>query len=101
MKWSVADKHPQRAVLHIVDQTGYPIACVYTAPEDLESMDESTGIWQNDPQRQFNARLLAAAPDLLAALMAAKDMIQANKLDVPNTMGQINAAIEKAIGGVV
>lgn len=97
MKWSVVDNHPNRAVLYVVDKTYYPLAAIFSSPDD--ESEEVDGIYQNDDQRVFNAKLMAAAPELLGALMAARDMIEAKNLDVPNTLGQINAAIEKAIGG--
>lgn len=43
-------------------------------------------------------QLAAAAPKLLAALQLAKDMFIANDMDLPNTMGVIDAAIELATG---
>lgn len=96
MKWDVKDAHPSRAVLIVVDETGYPLASIFTTPDD--EMVEIDGIWQNDQQRILNAKLMAAAPELLGALLLARDMIEANRLDIPNTLGKINAAIEKAIG---
>jgi hypothetical protein len=86
MKWSVVDNHPNRAVLYVVDKTYYPLAAIFSSPDD--ESEEVDGIYQNDEQRVFNARLMAAAPELLAALLLARDM-----------MGKINSAIEKAIGG--
>ena len=45
-----------------------------------------------------NARLMAAAPDLLAALIFAKEMMIANDLDLPNTFEVIDEVIAKARG---
>ena len=45
-----------------------------------------------------NATLMAAAPDLLAALIFAKQMMIANDLDLPNTFEVIDEAIAKAKG---
>ena len=47
---------------------------------------------------QANARLIAAAPDLLAALMLAKDMMITNDLSLPRTFEVIDEAIAKARG---
>ena len=41
---------------------------------------------------------MAAAPDLLAALIFAKQMMIANDLDLPNTFEVIDEAIAKAKG---
>ena len=49
---------------------------------------------------QANARLIAAAPDLLVALMLAKDMMIANDLSLPNTFEVIDEALAKARGEI-
>ena len=48
--------------------------------------------------RSANARLIAAAPDLLVALMLAKDMMIANDLSLPKTFEVIDEAIAKVRG---
>lgn len=45
-----------------------------------------------------NAHLIAAAPELLAALILAKDMMIANDLSLPYTFEVIDDAIAKAKG---
>ena len=52
------------------------------------------------PMRE-DARLIAAAPDLLAALQRARNILMANitELDCDGAMEQIDAAIAKATGG--
>ena len=47
---------------------------------------------------QANARLIAAAPDLLAALMLAKDMMITNDLSLPRTFEVIDEALAKVRG---
>lgn len=45
-----------------------------------------------------NAHLMASAPELLAALILAKDMMIANDLSLPRTFEVIDEAIAKAKG---
>jgi len=49
-------------------------------------------------EAKANARLMAAAPELLEALMLAKDMMIVNDLSLPYTFEVIDEAIAKARG---
>ena len=53
---------------------------------------------EHSPELQANARLIASAPDLLVALMLAKDMMIANDLSLPNTFEVIDEALAKVRG---
>jgi hypothetical protein len=59
-------------------------------------------IWQrgDEEQEQANARLIAAAPDLLAALQACDEaMAYMSEYDIPIMLpAQVKAAIRKATG---
>lgn len=71
----------------VIDATGREVAAI-----DGDYNDPDT--W---PQMEANARLIAAAPDLLLALREARDALNG----APNTVGlhsQINSAIAKAEG---
>ena len=82
--WSVG---PQQSVTSrgwsIADKNGNRLAFV---------------LGEHSPELQANARLIAAAPDLLVALMLAKDMMIANDLSLPKTFEVIDEAIAKARG---
>lgn len=74
--WNVIDKHPQRSCLLIYTDNEREVACLYHAPGDVANKDEQ-GIWRNDAVRLANARLIAAAPDLLSALQNALNHLNA------------------------
>lgn len=57
--------------------------------------EQGRPVYEWDDEGDANARLIAAAPDLLAALEAAQDAIEADLHDGP-TLRQIKAAIAKA-----
>lgn len=65
--WNVTDNHPLRACIKIRDLSGYELAALYRAPGN-EMPRDANGIWRNDPERIANARIMAAAPELLEAL---------------------------------
>ena len=127
--WEVHDDHPERACIYIrqTEATYWAdIAALYHAPGEEDEKD-ITGIWRNDPVRVANARLIAAAPDLLEALMVATREIEYTARDLADSCcllrdgvrdlttaepedraeierlrglhGQMNAAIAKATGG--
>lgn len=56
------------------------------------------GDFYERPTREANGRLIAAAPELLEALIEAEQMIHAGELN-EGTMNIIRAAIAKAKGG--
>jgi len=112
--WEVHDDHPERACIYI-RQTEAPywadIAALYHAPGEEDEKD-ITGIWRNDPVRVANARLIAAAPDLLEALerceeyfdeRADTDQPAACDGPIPNEemcmQMMVRAALSKATGG--
>lgn len=76
--WVVVDAHPQRSAIDVRPQSknakwDYSIASLFNAPgEQSEEVDE---IYVNDPIRMANARLIAAAPELLAACEEALEEI--------------------------
>ena len=76
--WFMVDDHAHRACLHIRTGAGEfdsDVASVYEAPGEPGQQDED-GKWQNDPVRIANARLIAAAPELLANLQFAVKLMR-------------------------
>lgn len=98
MSWRVEDTHPQRAALSIVDQVGCILAFVYSSPKDNSIQIDD--VWQNDPHRVANARLMAAAPQMMSALKLAHECLLINEIDAPNTIAKIEAAMAEALGGI-
>ncbi|MFN7611738.1 MAG: hypothetical protein ACK5QX_12520 [bacterium] len=67
--WEWAEDHPQNAVAYVYARNGFAldeIATLYGGSEDVAK--GSDGVWGDHPIRRANARLIAAAPDLLTAL---------------------------------
>lgn len=66
--WRISESvHPQNACINIVaGEWGDDIASLY-GPDRGVTQDES-GVWGDHPIREANARLIAAAPELLAEL---------------------------------
>jgi hypothetical protein len=78
-----------------VYSASHDIATIYHASSDKNEADED-GVWRNDPERIANANLIAAAPEMLAALQMAKHIVANEGTD--EQMRQVFAAIEKATG---
>jgi hypothetical protein len=74
--WRFIDDHPSRACLKVLAGDSEDLASLYFAPSDLNEPDED-GIWRGDDERVANARLMAAAPELLAALRGALKALDA------------------------
>lgn len=81
-----AELSPYRRTLSVVSETTWICG---------ELLNPST---MPEEEAWANARLIASAPDLLAALKLAKHMFIANELDLPRTFEVIDAAISKAEG---
>lgn len=79
--WEVSEDDP----CEIESADGRFVAMVLPAPE-LN--------WDMNAEREANARLIAAAPDLLAALRAARGYVSQ-----PKVLAAILSAIAKATGG--
>lgn len=91
------DENDERSITD--DQEGHGCVIARVWPLGLDFDEDGTG------SRDANARLIAAAPDLLAACIRAKGFVESwgKKLgdwDIvdQNTINAINAAIEKATG---
>lgn len=65
--WHLEDDHPKRAAVFVNDGDDWQVAVLYSGRGDADIQD-SNGVWQNDPVRIANARLIAAAPELYEAL---------------------------------
>ena len=68
-----------------------------TKVADDGSADGEYGGWMNDP-KEPNARLIAAAPDLLEALELAHAMLSGANMNVNVVEKKVRAAIAKARG---
>ena len=69
--WTWAEDHPQNACVSIYGSADWgltSIASLYNAPEDMGATQDANGVWGDHPARRANARLIAAAPELLEAL---------------------------------
>lgn len=103
--WIISDAFPSTEGMVILDQDGFPIADLDIEPI-LEGYAEKLGInhWGNDPRAtkeraveeiEANARLIAAAPDLYAALLGLMNAPQ--DIDRPEYKAAL-AAIGKVEG---
>ena len=66
--WTWVENHPQNACVLIFANAEWGecnIATLHCAPSDDAKQDEN-GVWGDHPERRANARLIAAAPELLA-----------------------------------
>jgi len=95
--WVVGEPHPTNACAYVRAagaNKGDEIATLYHCSEGGGIGRD--GIWPEQPNRDANARLIAAAPDLLAMLKVAQLWLD---VDGRFDMQGINAAIAKAEGG--
>lgn len=76
LPWSVADKHPKRACLGILDAGGNTIASLYDAHGDKSDQDND-GVWRNDHERMANAEFIVTACNAHEQLVAALKKTQA------------------------
>lgn len=65
----VVHDHPQNACCSVVlrDRPLTEVATLYSSPSSAK--EPVGGVWPNDPEREANARLFAAAPALLAEVI--------------------------------
>lgn len=89
--WEARNDHPTSACLHVTDSRGGDVATVFFAPE--EDPDS-----RYLPVRAANARLIAAAPDLLAACRAVESAQRGG--DYGAAFDAVRAAIAKATEAV-
>ena len=64
--WVVGEPHPTNACAYVRDDKGHEVATLYFCSVGGPIGDD--GIWPEHPNRDANARLIAAAPDMLEAL---------------------------------
>jgi hypothetical protein len=64
--WAVGERHPTNACAYVRDDKGHEVATLYFCSVGGAIGDD--GIWPEQPNRDANARLIAAAPTMLAAL---------------------------------
>ena len=96
--WKVVDKHPQRSAIDIRTNKKYGfdnhIAALYINPTTGQTIDKN-GITRKDVERMANARLIAAAPELLEA---AKIILELELPEETHGLEELRAAIAKATG---
>jgi hypothetical protein len=106
--WKVFDDRTTRTVLRVVssapDSRNSEVAVLYCARGDSE-FESPVGVVRGDFHRIANANLLAAAPELLAALKAAEAFIGGFEGDEAQEgtdalLEQIRTAISKAEGRI-
>jgi hypothetical protein len=102
--WVWAEDHPTNACANVRAKTekGWDedIATLYGS-EDVPKPSEPGEPWGDHPIRRANARLIAAAPDLLEALNDALAVMTADTvgtihMDDPDWYRQLWAAVDKA-----
>ncbi len=87
--WSVAEKENR-------DDLDLPYWCVFSLSDAETAPSRAYG--DTPEQRKANAGLIAAAPDLLAALDRIKDYVMGDPV-AASALTQARAAIAKAQGG--
>lgn len=65
--WDSRADHPQNACANVYNADGNEIATCYSCAVDHAERN-ADGIWPDQPARDANARLIAAAPELYEAL---------------------------------
>lgn len=70
--WRIEISHPQNACAYVQSETGHEVALCFGGDEVARGND---GIWPKQPIRDANARLVAAAPELLVALQRAAHLL--------------------------
>lgn len=101
--WVVGEPHPTNACAYVRAagaHRGQEVATLFYCSEG--GAIGSDGIWPDQPNRDANARLIAAAPDMLEALIMMTDLVDdllvqagANYAD---ELAAARAAIAKAKG---
>lgn len=76
--WVATFEHPLNACAK-VKLRKWPhneIATIWAEGEEALADQDARGIWPDQPRRNANARLIAAAPDMLEALVMAKNRLE-------------------------
>ena len=78
-----------------VSTTGYPVIPIYWTEGGVMAERGPCVLWATNPNVEANARLIAAAPDMLAVLRAVRAYHNGGS---PYSVDAIDAAIAKAEG---
>lgn len=95
--WTFSARHPLNACAEVYADDGCTSIATCCGGDDAER-DEQTGVWGPQPTRNANARLIAAAPDMLDALKGAEEWLSGWASAEP-FLTTIRTAIAKAEGG--
>lgn len=72
--------------------------CIAYAEELYDNSDLEGRQWSTSGDREANARLIAASPDMLEALEALAEEVEEYELGNPNVLRKARAAVAKARG---
>ena len=103
--WVVVKSHPTNACAYVRAASadkGQDVATLYYCSEG--SVIGSDGIWTEQPNRDANARLIAAAPDMLALLSDLTTAWDASRLGAVGhhaIIRRAHAIIARVEGGAV
>jgi len=71
--WTVGTPHPNNACAYVSTDNGEDVCVLYGASEP--ATQNADGVWSEQPARDANARLIAAAPCMFEALRRAREFI--------------------------
>lgn len=69
--WRFVEDHPTNAVGHVKVADHFQEVAALYGPDNVGQ--RADGVWLDHPLRRANGRLIAAAPDMAAAILAAAD----------------------------